>query len=456
MSINEQQAEFEEFRLVLILPRSKMALVQLDHETHRLPRMNIPKWCRRAEQLGKAIRAKWGVQSIVIDILPEAPELTPCAVVEIRSPGWSFVLNGFVPVHASKLKNLEMTDIEYLTIERIIVGDTQARGPFSRLGWIDEAQEWIQQSVRDRHFEFAEEVRQLGCGSFSTLVRLEPSIGPAFWLKATSAAHAHEFGVTQTLARLCPDSLPPIVAARADWNAWVSEEEGRPIAENYTLAAFEQCTHSLAKIQIASALHVEELIICGCVDQRMSVLRSQIAQMMHYLDAAMRNQTSANVPVLSPKRLSEIGCLLEAASRKVESIGIPIGILHNDLNADNLLFDGVRGVLTDWCEAYLGCPFFTFQHLLMHSADVDESQTWGNNLKSIYKEHWRTVLSDEQIDAGFTLSPPLAIASHLCGRDPSFSSSFRNDPAVQSTARSLARYMDRFASSGAFLEALCD
>jgi hypothetical protein len=92
----------------------------------------------------------------------------------------------------------------------------------------------------------------------------------------------------------------------------------------------------------------------------------------------------------------------------------------------------------------------------MHSADVDKSQTWGEKLTLIYKEHWRTVLANEQIDAGCTLSPPLAIASHLCGRDPLFSASFRNHPSAQSTARSLARYMDRFVSSRAFLEALCD
>jgi hypothetical protein len=137
-------------------------------------------------------------------------------------------------------------------------------------------------------------------------------------------------------------------------------------------------------------------------------------------------------------------------------IGIPDSLIHNDMNPGNILYDGVRVVFTDWSEAGVGSPFLTFQHLQIQAVDADETHTWAPRLKEIYKLHWRNVLSESQIERAFALSPPLAIASYLCGRDPSFTAPYRYNDSVQSYARSLARQMDRSTQSLEFLEALCN
>jgi aminoglycoside phosphotransferase (APT) family kinase protein len=139
----------------------------------------------------------------------------------------------------------------------------------------------------------------------------------------------------------------------------------------------------------------------------------------------------------------------------MEAIGIPDTLLHNDMNTGNILVNGTRAVFTDWAEACVGNPFVTFQHLRIQAEREDATHTWSPSLTALYKQHWRTLLGESQIEEAFALVPPLAIASYLCGRDMSFSASYRNDTRAHSYARSLARHMDRAAQNPEFLEAVC-
>ena len=455
MAINGQLAEQEEFRVVVVFPWSQMVLVEQHGEHRQLPRINICKWTRTAEQLREVLQVKWGVQSIVIDLLPKSHELPPCAVIEVRARDWKLTIDALVPVLVDDIAERELTAAERLTVRSIIAGDTQTRGPFSKLGWIEEAQEWIRESVATYRVDFNEDVRQVSASGFFALVRFGTFHGPAFWLKATSAPNVHEFTVTQTIARYCPQFLPPLIAARTDWNAWVTEEVGQPLHDTFSLHAFQQSTRCLAQMQISSAAYVGELLACGCFDQRMPVLRSHLPELMQYLEKAMARQPSIKVLPLSTDRLHELGDLLEAACAAMERIGIPDTLIHNDMNPGNILFDGVRAVITDWSEAGIGSPFLTFQHLRVQAAEADETHNWAPQLKEIYKGHWQNILSEAQIDRAYALCPPLAIASYLCGRDPSFTSSHRSEDQAQSYARSLARHMDRFAQVPEFLEAIC-
>lgn len=111
---------------------------------------------------------------------------------------------------------------------------------------------------------------------------------------------------------------------------------------------------------------------------------------------------------------------------------------------------------SDWAEAYIGNPFFTFHHLREHAVQAGVSHAWASKVTAIYADHWRCLLSDAQIVRALALCPALAIASYLCGRDVAFASPYRLDPRAQSYARSLARNIDRAAQEPKFLEALCN
>ncbi|WP_158822477.1 phosphotransferase [Granulicella sp. S156] len=455
MSVNGQNAEQEEFRVALVLPWSRMVLVDKHGETNRLPRISIPKQFRVAEQLTGVLQAIWAVRLIVLDLLPKSEELPSCAVIEVRGLESRVLPEGLMAVSVEDVTAQDLTQLERSTVRSILAGDPQDRGPFSRVGWIEEAQAWIRESVVDRDVEFNGNIQQLSAGRSSALVCFETMDGPTYWLKATSGRNTHELSTTRLLSRYCPQCLPPFIAARADWNAWITEEAGQPLYDALSFNAFEQATHCLAELQLTSAAQVEDLLACGCFDQRMPILRSHLPATMQYLEDAMARQTSTKVPPLSTIRLRELRRLIEEATFALEALGIPDALVHNDLNPGNILVDGTRAVFTDWSEACIGCPFLTFRNLQVQAFEADETQTWARRIREIYKKHWEACLSESQIERAFALSPPLAIVSYLCGRDPSFTSMHRGLDSVQSYARSLARHLDRFAQYPEFLEALC-
>jgi hypothetical protein len=295
LSSNEDFAEQKEFRVVLILPWSKTLLVRHHDQTHRLPRFRIPKWTGVAQQLTEVVQEKWAVCAIVVDLLPESNKRPPCVVFEVRSPGWKLRDNGFISIQVDDLDNEELTGTERVTVRSIIAGDAEGRGPFSRLGWIDDAQEWIRRSVYDHQVEFNGDTRQSNASGSFALVRFGTLDGPTYWLKATGASNAHEREVTQALARYCTEFLPPLIAARTDWNAWITEEAGEPLDDAPSLNALEESTRCLAGVQIRSADHIEDLLACGCFDQRLPSLRASLPELMQYLEGAMARQAQAKL-----------------------------------------------------------------------------------------------------------------------------------------------------------------
>jgi hypothetical protein len=455
MSRNEDLVEHQEFRIAFVLPWSQMVLAELRGCAHRLPRIRVPRWTRVAESLAGALQVKWAVRALAIEFLTGADEFPDCAVVEVRSRDWNFALAGLTPVKVGDLNEGALTAVERLTVSSIIAGETQARGPFSRVGWIEEAQAWIRESVSDHPVEFSEDVRQYNAGGSFALVRFGTLQGSAYWLKATGTPNEHELPVSRTVALCCPDHVPPLIAARTDWNAWVTEEVGQPLSDVLSLRALEQSAHGLAELQIISRDHIDDLLAGGCFDLRLPTLRTHLPKMVHYLEDAMVRQTSLNVPQLDAAQLCTLGALLERACSSMVSIAVPDTLGNNDMNLRNILFDGERSFFIDWSEALVSHPFLTFHHLWAHTVEIDPTQSWVSRIKAIYKAHWMHILSESQIDRALALCPPLAIALFLCGRDPSFISPQRSVGRAQSYARSLARHMDRAVRRSDFLEALC-
>ena len=67
-------------------------------------------------------------------------------------------------------------------------------------------------------------IRQFSAGGTFALIRFDFHSGATFWMKATGEPNRHEFCVTRKLAQVCPEFLPPRIAEREDWNAWLMED----------------------------------------------------------------------------------------------------------------------------------------------------------------------------------------------------------------------------------------
>jgi hypothetical protein len=236
---------------------------------------------------------------------------------------------------------------------------------------------------------------------------------------------------------------------RPEWNAWLTEEAGLPLSEPATALEMESATRVLATLQQATTECTDVLLAAGAFDWRLPILVDHIDEIVQHLIDAMARQTSNKVLPLTWGRLRELQLILRDACDQMEALGIPDTLLHNDLNAGNILYDGSRSVFTDWSEAAVGNPLLSFERLCQ--LDTGDYA----HLREVYRASWRERLGDECIDQAFALMPLLAVFAHLYGRGDWLHSEQGKLPQFESYARSLARRMDRAARNPILQEALC-
>ena len=440
--------EQDEYRLVLVRAGFHAIWAQRADGALRLPRITIPRSMRLAEQLQLAIEAGWHLSVIVLDILAGEMGSTPCAVVEILSPG---PYDGLTIASIDKGLEEEMTSEEFEAVEAILGSATIPRGPFSRVGWIEEALQWMQEIV-GRTIKFTGEVRQYNATGNFTLARFATLSGPPYWIKATGEPNVHEFRITRMLAETCPEYLPRRIAERGDWNAWLMEDAGRPL-DSWTRPSLERAALSMARLQQRTIGRTTAFLEAGAFDLRIGVVREDLPELVEYLDEAMTRQVSTKVPRIGRRRLQQLASILEDACFRMEALEIPDTLVHNDMNSGNILFQGEHCVFTDWCETGIGNPFLTLQYLCLLQPRGEED--WASGLREVYKQCWLGRLSAAQIDEALVLAPLLAILTHLYGRGTRCHKGRRNVPRVESYARALARRMDGAAQDTRLLEALC-
>ena len=315
----------DEYRLVLLHPESRAVLVETDRSEFRLPRVVIPCGIRTAREIQQSIKGRWGGNAFVLDFVPGAKASHTFAIAEMVS---SCPLRGLSKACIDDIPDEELDCAGRGLAESILSSGPHSGRPFLRLGWIKEAVQWLSTEVDGRLLQNAD-IRQYNAGGTFALVRFETYEGQSYWLKATGSPNEHEPRLTKALAGWLEDYLPRILAHRSDWNAWVTEDCGKPLSDVTTYAAYRKTVSSLGNPQIASATRVGDLLDAGCADLRVRTLAAHTPALIAYLEGAMDRQTSTKAMPLSSNRLRELGQMIEGACAEVDSLKIPDTLLHN-------------------------------------------------------------------------------------------------------------------------------
>jgi hypothetical protein len=288
------------------------------------------------------------------------------------------------------------------------------------------------------------------------LVRFETS-GPAVWFKAVGKPNLREFPITFALAKLFPQYLPPILAARPEWNGWLAlEVEGTSLGETQDIRHWKPAASALAKLQIESTDRSPVLIDSGARDLRASGLLKLVRPFLDAMGQLMEKQTKVPPPVVSRSELILLGERIEEALSLSTDLGIPDALGHLDLNPGNLIVSEGQCVFLDWAEAYVGNPLFSFQYLVEHfrrMAGVDATAKSG--LTSAYAEEWQSVFSPEHLADALAFAPMLAVFACAAASDAWADQSRLQDPKFAGYLRSLTRRMHHEANRMRDRSALC-
>lgn len=445
MSNVAEQVEIQEYALALIDPHSDKVLGMPGARGVQLPFIKIRKWKRTAEEINEAVRIRWGLDTLVLKFLPSHNDGPECAIAEIIGPKDGRVPRDLAPYDVEAIKRPEISLTARNALRRVITGTGSANEPFSRRGWLCEAREWIERSVEDGAAALSGEFRQYNASQSFALVEFRRTDARPIWLKATGEPNTHECDITVRLSQLFPEYLPKLISARADWNAWLTEDAGTALGGREDRPMLLRAVETLAEFQIASLGEIDLLRAVGCVDRSLQNLQAHLGQMFDFLEEAMRFQVSTKSKPLSPVRLKEIAKIVDAACAEMLSLAIPPCLVNGDINFDNILFDGARCRFIDWAEGGIGNPFLTLQQVIQHVIRGGEHQEWVPALCAAYRAKWLPLLSGDEIDRAFSLMSLLTMADYLYGRGEWLNSERRKKPTFQSFARTLARCMDRAA-----------
>ncbi|CAN5708672.1 hypothetical protein BH10ACI4_BH10ACI4_23250 [soil metagenome] len=443
-----------QYRVVLVHPDSRQLYVLERESNVHLVRMPVEEGTRPARQLQEALR-EWGLAVVILDVLMTKDSASPCAIAELLR---SRVAEPFKSVSLEQIPEGELSAQERIALQEILDGD--ATNPFSRVGWIHQAIQYLEASTGGKVCAKADVEQYNASGTFS-LVRFRMVDGCEFWLKATGVPNTHERRMMLLLSDLCRGFVPEVVAEIPAWNAWLMRGEGQGLAAlpndaSEVLRLLGSAVDSLAALQRSTVDSEAALFLAGAVDHKMHVLRSEAEALFFYVQEAMGRQISTRVPRIETKRLLELQVLFEDVCSAMEDLEIPDMVLHGDMNLANLLFAHERCIFIDWCEAYVGNPLVTLEHLLLFNPIEDEvlKLSCDKHLKERYRRAMSGTCDPRFLEEGFALAPVVAAGSAIFARGDWFRTPLRDDPRRQAYVRSVARSMDRAARQPALRRAL--
>jgi len=445
-----------EFRVVLVDPTSYGLLALDTADGYRLPRVQIPRWLRPAQQLRKEIQATWGVRVMILDIVMAHRSSASCVIAESLMPVTS---SDFKAIVASQLLPSELSEREYADLALLLNGKT--KDPFSHIGWIDHAIRWVE-SVTDRKVTSRNEIEQYNAGGAFALVHFPMTGGWDYWLKATGEPNRHEPAVTKLLSELGGGYVPDVIAWRPEWNAVLISGEARGVQEipqepRRAFELLEDAVESMAELQMMTEDHGLELLEAGAFDQGMDVLLKRAPELFDYLEEVAGLRASVKAPHLERRRIQEIRSIFEEICERSQILGIPETIVHGDMNPGNIITGRGHCQFIDWSEAYVGNCLVTLQHLLLLNRveGADMRDFMNSVLKLKYRDVWLASYDSALFEEGFAYMPLLGAVSALYGRGDWLTSAERNDPRRQVYARTLALHMDRALCMPELEEALC-
>lgn len=443
---------------IIVLRRHASELLALRNENgYALPRLDILRGNRVARALTDQLKKAWELDAFALyPLLPDAS--SPCGAARRVHAVEAVQYDAAAPTGAewipfSAAEQLRFAESDDLAAVRALQEDlprTAASGDSASVGCpgtLPRIRSWVEQALEPFGLNIGTSFCQLTAGKRFGLIRFETG-GGGVWFKAVGEPNLHEFPISRQLAATLPAFVPRILAAREDWNAWVTLEfEGCHPDENSPLDTWIDIATTFADLQIASIGKTFLFIDAGCRNIRVPTLAKAVAPYLQAAAELMDEQTKNSPPPMNQEEINTLETILLEALTHLENLHLPDTLGHLDFNPGNILVNGHRVVFLDWAAAGVGCPFITIEYLLERLCRLRPllQASWRNEVLSAYLHRYRFLLRPQELAAALTATPLIAVFAYAVAsgawRDPGR----RRDPETAAHLRSLTRRMHREA-----------
>jgi hypothetical protein len=262
--------------------------------------------------------------------------------------------------------------------------------------------------VRASGLEPAGSVEHLRTRPWSALARV-PTATANLYFKAAAPTSSFEPALTFELAEMRPDCVPEVVAIDADRGWLLTRDSGSQLRELLTDSEDPQIWDELmplyAGLQIDIAPSLDRLLAPGTPDDRPTSLRAAFEELL------TRWELDPRLPALAPE--------IEAFAERLGDT-IPLSLVHQEFNDNNICIGPDGPVLIDWAEASFGHPFAGLVVTMRGQVDRWRYEPGGSELcrlRDLYLEPWTIFAPLSQLIELFALAYPLGMISRALAWD---------------------------------------
>jgi len=453
----------ESYRLIVTRRDASEILLSPNGSDWALPRVEIHRQQRVAEQLASEVSREWGLQAYCLFVPSYRTSgrngEAKCAVMESathngKAPAGTYWMPRAVATGCGVAEEAGAIRESLEELDSYAKGERT--GPFAKPGWLQELFQWVQEQAGPLGLRVTGGFRQLNASPTFSLIRLETDDG-ALWFKATGEPNAHELPVSVLLARLFQGHVPRILGVHTSWNGWLSTEApGTALDELSDSSAWERAAEGLAELQIASIVKSAELLEGNCKDLRLPKLVKCIDPFLARMAEFMTAQEKPSPAPLSTSELVSLGEGLKEACSLLQSFGLPDTLGHIDFNPGNIFVSADRCVFLDWAEGCVSNPLITIEYLREHIRRSGIQEKSGvERLTAAYVRPWNSFFSPDDLGRALAVSPMIAVFVYAIASDAWRAPDSINNPELAGYFRSLARRMHREAIHAAERSELC-
>jgi len=441
----------ETYRLIITRREATEILLLPKGKDWVLPRVEIRKQQRVAEQLTGQASKGWGLETCCLFVPNSCTSgrngdatsaVMECAKQNGRAPAGTYWMPLNVAAECGDAEEAAAIRDAFAELASYTSGEKP--GPFAKPGWMRELVSWAHEQTAPMGMRVTGNFRQYNASPTFNLIRLETD-GVALWFKATGEPNAHELPVTLLLARLFPDYVPRILGVHSLWNGWLSAEaQGTPLGELTECSAWERAAEGLAELQIDSIGRSTELVEARYKDMRLLEVEKRIDAFLARMAEFMRVQGKNSPAPLADSELALLGEGLRESFSLLQSFGFPDTLGHLDCNPGNILISPEHCVFLDWAEACVTNPVITFEYLrrYMERGTFAEPPA-DSRIASAYLRPWASFFSPDDLRRAIVAAPPVAVFVHAVAGDAWRTLDPVSNPALAGYFRSLTRRMYR-------------
>ena len=416
-----------------------------------LPEVVVPRDQRLAWHLNEQIKRNW--QLPVLSVVPirtgpnhRGKDSTNYHLAELMSPK-AALPPGMNWANLASLTKEMFQDPEDFDAGVMFFhpsGGATEDGPFARLGWFEDLAAWVKNIASSRGLGWNGRFEQFHAAACFSLIRFGTS-PQALWFKAVGEPNTREFNITQVLADCLPAYVPRLLAVRPDCNGWLAKEcPGTILHDTSDPDLWRSAAYTLAELQVESVPHTVALLRAGA-HLLQSVLSDFAIERFVRAGAALLAENSEQA-ALNPR----IDDLMDIASRaselreRIKIFGIPDALGHLDLNGGNIVVSPEQCTYLDWAEAYVGCPFVSFEYLLQaFRRKFGTKSPHETTVVETYLTSWQRVCSRSTIREAWTRTSFLALFAYTLRCIAASEPWLGHAPDLANYVRSLLRKLKR-------------